>query len=129
MDSTGLRRYSDPYEPITRALPKVGNAKVMGSDDLRKFFEILLTLQLFLRRLRIFAKKTLDKNDSQGQGSRSHDVKDAHVIGGSEKREKFSSLHSIFLPSFTGSLLACHLSRLIARGIVHCTASTLYIVL
>jgi hypothetical protein len=47
----------DPYEPITFATPKIRFAKVMSFEELRKKFGFLMTLQLFLRDLRIFARK------------------------------------------------------------------------
>jgi hypothetical protein len=47
----------DPNEPITFATPKMRFAKVMSFEELRKNFGFSMTLQLFLRDLRIFARK------------------------------------------------------------------------
>jgi hypothetical protein len=58
VDSTSLRGHSDPYEHITPARTKICFAGVMSLEALRKFLEILLTLQLFLRDLRTFTEKS-----------------------------------------------------------------------
>ncbi len=56
MVSTSLRDHSDPFEPITPTHSKIWVAGVMSLEALRKFFEFVLTLQLFLRDLRTSAK-------------------------------------------------------------------------